>query len=188
MVEAQHQEAIEQVILNLKAQVAGLNQQIEVLSKLLEVKHEDVNIDDVPGQLKRAATEVMNNDHLKMILVRGENYEFRERLINQAFDTGVTIVEVEQFMEDYEAGQRGGQVGAQKFKDRYDDYDVLVIENLEQLAGDRAKLQEELFDRVYACSHAGKLTVLSGNAAFIIGGESEEYLQMLSLGKNIFVG
>ncbi|MFW6772139.1 hypothetical protein [Weissella cibaria] len=82
MVEAQHQEAIEQVILNLKAQVAGLNQQIEVLSKLLEVKHEDVNIDDVPGQLKRAATEVMNNDHLKMILVRGENYEFRERLIN----------------------------------------------------------------------------------------------------------
>ena len=34
MVEAQHQEAIEQVILNLKAQVAGLNQQIEVLSKL----------------------------------------------------------------------------------------------------------------------------------------------------------
>ena len=91
--------------------------------------------------MKRAATEVMNNDHLKMILVRGENYEFRERLINQAFDTGVTIVEVEQFMEDYEAGQRGGQVGAQKFKDRYDDYDVLVIENLEQLAGDRAKLQ-----------------------------------------------
>ena len=37
MVEAQHQEAIEQVILNLKAQVAGLNQQIEGLSKLLEV-------------------------------------------------------------------------------------------------------------------------------------------------------
>ena len=181
-------ESQSQVILNLKSQVAGLNQQIEVLSKLLGVKHEDINIDDVQGQWKWTAIEVINNDHLKMILVRSENYEFRERLINQAFDTSVTIVEVEQFMEHHEAGQRGGQVGAQKFKDRYDDYDVLVIENLEQLASNRAKLQEELFDRVYARSHAGKLTVLSGNAAFIIGGESEEYLQMLSLGKNIFVG
>lgn len=69
MVEAQHQEAIEQVILNLKAQVAGLNQQIEVLSKLLEVKHEDINIDDVPGQLKWVATDVMNNSWKTMKLV-----------------------------------------------------------------------------------------------------------------------
>ena len=39
MDEAQHQEAIEQVMLNLKAQVAGLNQHIEVLAKLLAGKH-----------------------------------------------------------------------------------------------------------------------------------------------------
>ncbi len=37
MVDVAHQEAIEQVILNLKAQVAGLNQQIEALSSLLEM-------------------------------------------------------------------------------------------------------------------------------------------------------
>ena len=55
--------------MNLKAQVAGLNQQIEVLSKLLEVKHEDINIDDVPGQLKWVATDVMNNSWKTMKLV-----------------------------------------------------------------------------------------------------------------------
>ncbi|WP_242459515.1 hypothetical protein [Weissella confusa] len=172
--------------MNLKAQVAGLNQQIEALSSLLEMKTEDVDIHDVPGQIKRAAAA--GTDHLNMILVRGESYEMRERMIKEALDAQVHVTGVEQFVEDYEAGLRGGQVGTQKFKDEYDGYEVLVIENLEQLAGDKAKLQEQLFDRVYQRSEEGKLTILSGNAAFIIGTESEEYLHMLSLGKNVFVG
>ena len=188
MVDVAHQEAIEQVILNLKAQVAGLNQQIEALSNLLEMKTEDVDIHDVPGQIKRAAAAVAGTDHLNMILVRGESYEMRERMIKEALDAQVHVTGVEQFIEDFQDGLRGGQVGTQKFKDTYDGYEVLVVENLEQLAGSKPKLQEQLFDRVYQRSEEGKLTILSGNAAFIIGTESEEYLHMLSLGKNVFVG